>query len=463
MENNIEIKIGDRFPLTIRRMDINGAGIGYYRRKITFVTGAYTGDVVVAEVTGIHDRYLEAKVHKVRTPAKDRVTPVDPNYGIVGGIELGALSYPAQLAFKTDGIKQALAKFRPAGYENYDVRPTIGAKNPLHYRNKAQFPVRLIDGHVRAGMYKPGTHDLVPFTEFATQRKLTMQVVNGLCAIIERLAIPVYDEQANSGIIKTLIVRESAATGEVQATIVTNSAKLPKRRELLEAIATDLPAVVSVSQNVNKGRTSQVWGDQTTLLAGSPYITETINGISYNLSPQAFLQLNPEQTAVLYKEALTALALQPGDHLVDAYCGVGTLGLALAGSAASVRGMDTIPAAIDDAKQNAAQNGFTNTEYVTGKAEEVLPKWINAGYKPDAVIVDPPRTGLTGDFIPALLKARPKRFVYVSCNPSTMARDLKQLAKVYKVDYIQSVDMFPQTARIEAVVKLTERRGATRN
>ncbi len=452
-----ELQIGDRFPLTIRRMDINGAGIGYYRRKITFVTGALPEEVVVAEVTAIHDRYLEAKTHRVRKPSPDRVSPVDPQYGNVGGIELGALSYPAQLRFKTDVIVQSLAKFKPAGYEHYDVRETLGAENPLHYRNKAQFPVRMIDGHVRAGMYKPGTHDLVPLATFATQRPLTMSIINSLCAIIERLNIPVYDEKTNSGIIKTLVVRESAATGEVQVTFVTNSPKLPKKAELLAAIATELPAVVSVSQNVNKGRTSQVWGDETTLLAGAQYITEVINGVHYMLSPQAFLQLNPEQTAVLYQEALRALDLQPGDKLVDAYCGVGTLGLALAHQAGSVRGMDTIPAAIEDAKQNAKQNGFTNTEYVTGKAEDVLPRWLSDGYKPDAVIVDPPRTGLEGAFIPALLRARPKKFVYVSCNPSTLARDLVRLSKAYTVDYIQSVDMFPQTSRVEAVVKLSLR------
>lgn len=451
---NKNIQVGDKIRLNIRRMDINGAGIGYYQRKITFVTGAFPKEEVIAEVTAVHERYLEAQLAQVKKPSKDRIDPVDPNYGIVGGIELGALSYPAQLRFKTDVINQALKKFQPLGFETYRVKKTIGAKQPLHYRNKAQFPVRIIDGHVQAGMYKPGTHELVPLTSFATQRKLTMTVINHLCAFIEQLQIPVYDEKANSGIIKTLVVRESAATGEVQVTLVTNSPKLPQKAALLEMIETELPMVVSISQNVNPGRTSQVWGEQTTLLSGQAYITEIINGVSYQLSPRAFLQLNPEQTALLYQEALKALDLKPGDNLVDAYCGVGTLGLALAHQAASVRGMDTIPAAIEDATRNAQQNGFKNTEYVVGKAEELLPRWVNEGYQPDAVIVDPPRTGLEKAFIQALLKIRPEKLVYVSCNPSTLARDLVLLSKVYHVEYIQSVDMFPQTARAEAVVKL---------
>lgn len=455
---NKQVKVGDKIVLSIRRMDINGAGIGYYHQKITFVTGAFPKEEVTAEITAVHPSYLEAKLTHVRKPSKDRIDPVDPNYGIVGGIELGALSYPAQLRFKTDVIKQSLKKFRPTGFENYQIRKTIGAKNPLYYRNKAQFPVRMVDGSVQAGLYKPGTHDLVPLTTFATQRKLTMKVINELCAIIEWLKIPVYDEKTNAGIIKTLVVRESAATGEVQVTFVTNSPKLPKKAELLAEIESSLPMVVSISQNINKGRTSQIWGEQTVLLAGKEYITEIINGLSYQLSPQAFLQLNPEQTAVLYQETLKALDLKPGDNLVDAYCGIGTLGLALAHQAKSVRGMDTIPAAIEDAKMNAKRNGFTNTNYVVGKAEELLPLWVKEGYQPNAVIVDPPRTGLEKEFIDALLTIKPPKFVYVSCNPSTLARDLVRLTEAYTVDYIQSVDMFPQTSRAEAVVKLSLRK-----
>lgn len=451
------IQVGSRFPLTIKRLDINGAGIGYYKHKICFVTDALPGEVVVAEVTKVAPRYLEARTHRHRKTSPDRVKPIDPLYGKVGGVELGALAYPAQLRFKTDVVRQSLAKFKPRGWQDYDVRPTIGAEQTTHYRNKAQFPVRVVDGHVRAGLYAPGSHRLVPLTTFATQRPLTMRLMTALCTMIEALEIPVYDEAKNSGIIKTIVIRESAATGEAQLTFITNSPKLPKKAQLLERIATELPEIVSVSQNVNKGKTSLVWGNQTTLLAGKTHITEQINGRDFALSPQAFLQLNPEQTQILYQVALDALNLSAGESLVDAYCGVGTLGLSMAHVAGDVRGMDTIPAAITDAQANAEANGISNVHYEVGKAEDLMPAWVKSGYRPDAVIVDPPRTGLEDAFIDALLAVSPKKFVYVSCNPSTLARDLTKLTRRYDVNFIQSVDMFPQTARCEAVVSFTRR------
>ncbi|MDT3392758.1 MAG: 23S rRNA (uracil(1939)-C(5))-methyltransferase RlmD, partial [Bacillota bacterium] len=218
-----------------------------------------------------------------------------------------------------------------------------------------------------------------------------------------------------------------------------------------------MPQITSIMQNLNQGRTSLIWGEETFNLAGDDYITETLSGLTFKLSARAFFQLNPAQTAKMYALAREALQLAPHESLVDAYCGVGTIGLSLADTASEVRGMDIVPAAIADAQENANLNHIDNAKYEVGKAEELLPQWLAAGFAPDALVVDPPRTGLDQALLHAILDSRPQKFVYISCNPSTLARDLVRLSEVYAVDYIQSIDMFPQTARVEAVVRLEKR------
>ncbi|KRK46065.1 putative RNA methyltransferase [Dellaglioa algida] len=461
-EFGTEIEAGSRFPLTIKRLGINGEGIGYYKRKITFVPGALPDEVVVAEVTSVSPTYINAKIHKIRKQSPVRVEPKDSTYGEVGGIELEHLNYQGQLDFKKDVIVQSLERYKPRGYEHYDLKPTIGMQTPYEYRNKAQFQVREQDGHVIAGLYKPKSHDLVDLKEFSTQRPTTMLVIRHVVALLEELEIPIYNEEAKSGIIKTLAVRESFDTGEVQLTFITNSSKLPKKRELIMHILEELPMVTSVMQNINKGETSLVWGDETINIAGQDFIMERLGKMKFKLSARAFFQLNPVQTGVLYDEINKALNLDKNESLVDAYCGVGTVGLYVAHGAKEVRGMDTTPEAIEDARENAILSHQENTTYEVGKAEDILPKWLEEGFVPDALVVDPPRTGLDDQLIEAINKSRPKKFVYVSCNPSTLAKDLELLTKSYRVDYIQSVDMFPQTSKVEAVVKLSRRSSVIR-
>lgn len=452
-----EVEVGQRFPLTIKRLGINGEGIGYYKRKITFIPGALPDEVVIAEVTKVHPKYLSAKIHKIREASPDRVDTVDEFAGVVGGFDLEHMNYDAQLKFKVDVILQSLEKFKPRGYQNYKLLPTIGMDKPFHYRNKAQFPVRMIDGRVATGMFKMGTHELVDLPEVSTQHPATMKAVRVIRSILEDLGTPIYNEEAKSGIVKTIIARVSESTREVQVTLVTNSKKLPGSRKIIEAIHEKLPEVTSINQNINPGETSLIWGDETVLLDGNPYITETINGKQFQLSPRAFLQLNPKQTARLYNEAISALDLTHADNLIDAYSGVGTLGISLADKAGFVRGMDTIAESIDDANRNAELNGITNARYEVGAAEDLIPQWIQEGWRPDALIVDPPRTGLDEYLRDAILAVEPEKFVYISCNPSTLARDLVDLVEVYNVEYIQSIDMFPQTSRVEAIVKFTRR------
>lgn len=451
----VKVSVGDRLPLSIKKLGVEGQGIGYFKHKVCFVPGALPHEEVVATVTAVYDHYLEGEIHRLRKVSPDRVSPQDDYAGMAGGFEFESLAYPAQLKFKRQVTLDALAKFKPTGWQGYEVRPTIASENQYHYRNKAQFPVRMVDGQVAAGLFHRNSHDLIPITSCAVQYPTTMKVMNAVVKMIAQLKIPVFDPENNSGIIKTLVVRESHSTGELQLTLVTNTPKLVHKHQLLEQISQQLPEVTSVMQNVNPGDSPLVWGDQTIHLAGQDYITEGLMGLDFQLSARSFLQLNPVQTDTLYEEAAKALHLDANDTLVDAYAGIGTIGLSLAPRVKQVLGMETIPEAVDDANHNAKLNGITNAKYECGAAEDLLPKWQADGVNFDALVVDPPRVGLDPALMKTILKVRPKKFAYVSCNMASLARNLRVLSRAYRVDYIQPVDMMPQTPRCEAVVKLS--------
>ncbi|CBL90969.1 putative RNA methyltransferase [Leuconostoc gasicomitatum] len=455
--DGVDVHVDQNFPLTIKRLGINGEGIGYFKRKIVFVPGALPDEVAVVRVTEVEPKYIAARVLKIREKSPNRVKPMDEFATEVGGFELEHMTYPAQLAFKKDVLVQSLEKFQPRGWSDYDLRDTIGMENPYEYRNKAQFPVRKIGKKLSIGMYKRGSHDLVDLPVVHTQDPITMKVLRTIRELLDKLSVSIYNEDKNHGTVKTIVVRVSHTTGEVQLTFVTNTDGFPGDTALITAINQALPEVTGIFQNFNPGRTSLVWGDETIKLWGKDYIEETVMGKTFQLSPRAFMQLNYTQMAVVYKEALLALDLTHADKLVDAYAGVGTIGLSLADKVGEVRGMEIIPEAVDDANINAKINHIENAQYEVGTAEELFPKWQSEGWLADALVVDPPRTGLDTALRREILRTKPEKFVYISCNASTLARDLVDLTKAYKVDYIQSIDMFPQTARWEGVVKLTRR------
>lgn len=325
MASEVRLKKDQKIVVTIKRLGINGEGIGYYKRKIVFIPKALPGEVVLASVTEAKEKYAKARLLKIKQESPARVQPVD-KYD-VGGIELEHLAYPAQLEFKQDVIAQALAKYRPAGYKEYELRPTLGMADPYHYRNKAQFQVRKNKaGQVIAGLYKENSHILVDLPTFATQRDLTMKVINTVRKLLEKWQVSIYDERKDQGAVKTLVVRESFATKEVQLVFITRTAQLPRKNEMLTEIKQLLPEVVSVMQNINPQKTSLIWGEETQLLMGKESITERLGDVSFELSARAFFQMNPLQTKVLYDEVKKALELSPNETLVDAYCGVGTIG-----------------------------------------------------------------------------------------------------------------------------------------
>lgn len=454
MTEQTVIQVGQEFPLTIKRLGINGEGVGFFKRNVIFVKGALPGEVITAQVTEAKAKYAEAKIKKIRQASPDRVVPQCPVYEACGGCQLQHMSYGRQLIEKRDLVIQALERYVKDLAPTIDVKQTIGMDNPLNYRNKSQFQVRSVGNKVIAGLYAESSNKLIDINECIMQHPVTTHITNEIKGFLHKLNIPIYDEKNPNGIVRTIVVRTGVKTGQIQVTLVTTKKKMSHKEELVQLIRGIDSNIVSISQNINAEKTSLVFGDTTFNLFGKETIHEKLGELAFDLSARAFFQLNPEQTENLYTEIEKAAALTGNETVVDAYCGVGTIGLWLAKNAKEVRGMDIIEESIQDAKKNAKRNGFTNTKYVHGTAKQWLTKWKNEGFVPDVLTVDPPRTGLEDEFIKTVLAIKPKRFVYTSCNPSTLAKDLQQLTKIYDVKYIQPVDMFPQTSHVEAVTLL---------
>ncbi|EPV02554.1 RNA methyltransferase [Streptococcus agalactiae GB00300] len=447
----MNVVLKQRIPLKIKRMGINGEGIGFYKKTLIFVPGALKGEEVFCQISSVRRNFAEAKLLKINKKSKNRVDPACSIYKECGGCQIMHLQYDKQLEFKTDVIRQALMKFKPEGYENYEIRKTIGMPEPEHYRAKLQFQVRSFGGNVKAGLYAQGTHRLIDIKDCLVQDSLTQEMINRVAELLGKYKLPIYNERKIAGV-RTVMIRRAQASGEVQLIFIT-SKRLDFDDVVIELVR-EFPELKTVAVNINASKTSDIYGQITEVIWGQESINEEVLDYGFSLSPRAFYQLNPKQTQILYSEAVKALDVKDDDDLIDAYCGVGTIGLAFAGKVKSVRGMDIIPEAIQDAKENALHMGFTNTHYEAGKAEDIIPRWYSEGFRANALIVVPPRTGLDDKLLNTILKMPPEKMVYVSCNTSTLARDLVTLTKVYHVHYIQSVDMFPHTARTEAVVKL---------
>ncbi|WP_419181304.1 23S rRNA (uracil(1939)-C(5))-methyltransferase RlmD [Fictibacillus nanhaiensis] len=454
-QNNPIMKIGETIPLSIKRLGINGEGIGFHQRQVVFVPGGIPGEEMSVIITKVFPNRAEAKIKKVFKKSKDRVTPPCPIYETCGGCQIQHMSYPAQLKEKRDIVVQAFERYTKIHRDKLNVRKTIGMEEPWAYRNKSQFQVGKIDDTIIAGLYSSNSHKLINIDHCLVQHEDTNIVTNKVKQIIRDLNLPVYDEKKQTGSIRTIVVRTAFRTDEIQLVIVTATNELPKKELFVEEIKKRLPQVTSFVQNVNEEKTSLVFGEQTEGIYGKDTITEHLGDLRFELSARAFFQLNPEQTVNLYNEVKRQSNLTGNEKVVDAYCGSGTIGMWLAKDAQEVRGMDIIKESIIDARKNAEKHQIKNAYYEAGKAEKLLPKWVKEGWQPDVVVVDPPRTGCDPVFLDTIIKTKPKKMVYVSCNPSTLAKDVHMLiSNGYKVEQITPVDMFPQTSQVEAVCTL---------
>ncbi|KHF41305.1 23S rRNA (uracil(1939)-C(5))-methyltransferase RlmD [Halalkalibacter okhensis] len=451
----IDMKKGQKLPLTIKRLGINGEGVGYFKKQVVFVPGALPNEEVVAEVTKVNQRFAEAKVVKIRKRSKERIDPPCPVYDQCGGCQLQHMNYHATLREKRDMVRQAFERHTKLNMNQLVIHDTIGMEDPWDYRNKSQLQVAKRGEEVIAGLYAMNSHKLIDLTECKVQHQSTNKVTEVVKQILSDLNVPIYNERKHKGVIRTIVTRVGFETGQVQVVLVTKEEELPRKDAIISEIQKRLPEVTSIIQNVNGQKTSIIFGEKTVHLAGEEVIEEKLGDLSFTLSARAFFQLNPTQTVKLYNVVKRAAALTGKEKVVDAYCGVGTIGLWLANEAAEVRGMDVIEASIKDARVNAKNHGFHHVSYEVGKAETLLPRWQKDGWKPDVVVVDPPRTGCDDKLLQTIIEVKPKRMVYVSCNPSTLAKDVDRLSKKgYKVKSIQPVDMFPWTAQVESVTEL---------
>ena len=454
----MEYRKNDIVTLKIEDCGIDGEGIGKADGFTVFVKDAVIGDTVRAKIMKAKKNYGYGRLEEIITPSPDRVEPKCQFARQCGGCQLQALSYEKQLEFKTSKVRGHLERI--GGFTDIPMEKILGMDQPFHYRNKAQFPVgKSKDGRIITGFYAGRTHSIIENRDCALGVTRNKEVLDRVIAHMEKFHIQPYDENTGKGLVRHVLIRYGFFTDEMMVCLIINGEKLPGEEALVKSLR-QIPETVSVMVNVNKKRNNVILGEKVRLLWGQPYITDKIGEISYQISPLSFFQVNPYQTGRLYGKALEYAQLSGNETVWDLYCGIGTISLFLAQKAKMVRGVEIIPAAIENAKENARLNGFDNTEFFVGKAEEVLPEqFARTGERADVIVVDPPRKGCDETLLSTIIKMQPDRVVYVSCDSATLARDLKYLCeRGYELKKVCPVDMFPNTVSVETVVLLSHKK-----
>ena len=453
----MEYRKNDMVTLEIVDCGTDGEGIGKADGFTVFVKDAVIGDVVTAKIMKAKKNYGYGRLMEIIKPSPYRVEPVCPSARQCGGCQLQALAYQEQLAFKEKKLKGHLERI--GGFTDLPMEPIIGMEEPYHYRNKAQFPVgRNKDGRIVAGFYAGRTHSIIENRDCALGVKVNREILDRVLAHMERFHIEPYNEVTGKGLVRHVFIRYGFFTDEIMVCLVINGQQIPHEKELICSLC-ELKEMTSICLNINKKRNNVILGEQIKVLWGQGYITDKIGNISYEISPLSFFQINPHQTWKLYSKALEYADLHGEETVWDLYCGIGTISLFLAQQAKFVRGVEIVPAAIEDARRNARLNEITNVEFFVGKAEEVLPReYEKNGVYADVIVVDPPRKGCDEVLLQTILKMQPERVVYVSCDSATLARDLRYLCDHgYELRKVCGVDQFPQTVHVETVVLMSRK------
>ncbi|MCH3965892.1 MAG: 23S rRNA (uracil(1939)-C(5))-methyltransferase RlmD [Clostridium sp.] len=443
------------YIINIDNMGYDGSGVGRINGFTIFVEGALTGEKVRIKVVKVKSNFAFGKVLEIIESSKYRREPVCSIYKRCGGCQLQHISYEGQLKFKKKRVEDSLERIGKLDLTDVKIHDTIGMKVPYRYRNKVQLPVERSRGEINIGFYVRRTHDIINMDCCYIQNETADKVAELFRQWLASYNVSCYDESAKKEGIRHIVIRKAFSTGEVMIIIVTSSADILHKDELIKSMCQNINGLKSIIQNINSSKTNVVLGKENITLWGSDTINDYIGNFRFSISPLAFFQVNPVQTEALYNKVLEYAELKGNETVFDAYCGTGTISLFLSCRAKKVYGVEVVEQAIENAKKNALDNKVDNVEFIVGKSEAVIPDLVDSGIKADVVVVDPPRKGCDRTLLASIAKMCPGKIVYVSCDPGTLARDLGIMEELgYRTVEVQTVDMFCQTAPVECVVKL---------
>ena len=458
------MKKNEKIVVKIEDIGVNGEGIGKVEGYTLFVKDALIGDMVEAVITKAKKNYGYAKMLRILDASPHRVERKCPVARQCGGCQIQELSYEAQLDFKTKKVYGNLERIGGFSPEFLDtvMEPICGMEEPFYYRNKAQFPIGTDkEGNIVTGFYAGRTHQIIPNMECALGVSVNQEILRIIVDFMNQNGVSAYNEENGYGLVRHVLIRYGFKTKEIMVCLVINGDKIPKSEKLVDKLA-QIKGMTSITYSVNKENTNVIMGKEIGVLWGQGYITDYIGDVKYQISPLSFFQVNPVQTEKLYGFALEYAGLKGNETVWDLYCGIGTISLFLAQKAKKVYGVEIVPQAIDDARNNAKINGIENAEFFVGKAEEILPEYYAEYEKQhgekayaDVIVVDPPRKGCEETLLDTMVEMQPERIVYVSCDSATLARDLKYLCeRGYEIQKVKPVDQFPHTVHVETVVLL---------
>jgi 23S rRNA (uracil1939-C5)-methyltransferase len=456
VNNSKPVQVGDIVIIELDNLAYGGDVVGRKDGFAIFVPQGIPGEKVKLKITRVKKNYARGEIIEIIESADHRIDSECEVSDDCGGCQLQHIDYSAQLEYKREIVKDGLERI--GHLQDVEVKPVLGMDNPYFYRNKAQFPLGVKGEEVITGFYAAGTHQIVDMSGCLIQHQLINRVVRKSLELIKEYEISIYDEDKHQGLLRHLVVRVGVCTNQAMLVLVTNERDFEYCKEISQELMEEIPELISVQQNINRRKTNVILGEETTVIAGEDKIIDYIGQLKYKISAESFFQINTLQAKKLYDQVLEYAELTGEETVVDAYCGIGSISLYMAQKAREVYGIEVIPQAIADAQENASLNEIDNCYFKVGKVREILPKMSNEDIKAEVVVVDPPRKGCHEEVLESFLALKPDKIIYVSCNPSSLARDLKKLtAANYEVEEVQPVDMFPQTYHIEAVAKIIKK------